>query len=396
MRVLGIESSCDETAAAIVEDGRKIISNVVATQIPFHQIYKGVVPEIASRKHAEWILPVVRQALDQAGMTMNDIDAVAATNRPDVLDPALLRPGRFDRQITVSLPDRKGRAAILAVHARNKKLSSEIDLDALAKRTPGFSGADLENVLNEAAILAVRDNKEEINMALLDEAIDRVMMGPAKKSRTYTEKEKRLVAYHETGHAVVGLKVDGAQLVQKVTIIPRGMAGGYNLMTPKEETLLNTKSSLLAMITGYLGGRVAEEVVFNEITNGASNDIEKATEIAREMVTVYGMSELGPIKYDNGNQSVFLGRDYSTAANVSGGVAFEIDTEVRKIIDSCYTKAKEVILANRDLMDTIANALLEYETLTSEQIYALAEGKSVEEVFNLPKPVAEEQPQEEN
>ena len=329
------------------------------------------------------------QTLNQLLVEMDGINdnsgvlIIAATNRPDILDSALLRPGRFDRQITVSLPDKKGRAAILGVHARNKKLSSEIDLEALAKRTPGFSGADLENVLNEAAILAVRDDKEEITMELLDEAIDRVMMGPAKKSRTYTEKEKRLVAYHETGHAVVGLKLDGAQLVQKVTIIPRGTAGGYNLMTPKEETLLNTKSSLLAMITGYLGGRVAEEVVFNEITNGASNDIERATEIAREMVTVYGMSELGPIKYDNGSQSVFLGRDYSTASNVSGGVAFEIDTEVRKIIDSCYTKAKEIILANRDLLDVIANALLEYETLTSEQIYALAEGKTADEVFNI-------------
>ena len=328
------------------------------------------------------------QTLNQLLVEMDGINdnsgvlIIAATNRPDILDSALLRPGRFDRQITVSLPDKKGRAAILGVHARNKKLSSEIDLEALAKRTPGFSGADLENVLNEAAILAVRDDKEEITMDLLDEAIDRVMMGPAKKSRTYTEKEKRLVAYHETGHAVVGLKLDGAQLVQKVTIIPRGTAGGYNLMTPKEETLLNTKSSLLAMITGYLGGRVAEEVVFNEITNGASNDIERATDIAREMVTVYGMSELGPIKYDNGSQSVFLGRDYSTASNVSGGVAFEIDTEVRKIIDSCYAKAREIILANRDLLDVIANALLEYETLTSEQIYALAEGKTADEVFN--------------
>lgn len=327
------------------------------------------------------------QTLNQLLVEMDGINdnegvlIIAATNRPDVLDPALLRPGRFDRQITVSLPDRKGRAAILRVHARNKHLSDEIDLNALAKRTPGFSGADLENVLNEAAILAVRNNKDEITMDLLDEAIDRVMMGPAKKSRTYTEKEKKLVAYHETGHAIVGLKLDGAQMVQKVTIIPRGMAGGYNLMTPKEETLLNTKSSLTAMITGYLGGRVAEEVVFNEISTGASNDIEQATQLARDMVTVYGMSDLGPIKYDNGTGSVFLGRDYSAPSNVSGGVAFEIDTEVRRIIDSCYKKAKEIILENRDLMDKIANALLEHETLTSEQIYALADGKSAEEVF---------------
>lgn len=313
---------------------------------------------------------------DNAGILM-----IAATNRPDILDPALLRPGRFDRQITVSLPDRKGREAILGVHARNKHLAEGVDLGALAKRTPGFSGADLENVLNEAAILAVRNSQEVITMDLMDEAIDRVMMGPAKRSRTYTEKEKRLVAYHETGHAVIGLKLNEAQLVQKVTIIPRGIAGGYNLMTPKEETLLNTKGSLLAMITGYLGGRVAEEIVFNEISTGASNDIERSTKLAREMVTVYGMSELGPIKYDSGEHSVFLGRDYGARASVSGGVAFEIDQAVRQIIDDCYKSAQEIITKNRDLLDTIANALLEHETLTSEQIYALADGKSAQEVF---------------
>ncbi|MDD2591258.1 MAG: ATP-dependent zinc metalloprotease FtsH [Erysipelotrichaceae bacterium] len=327
------------------------------------------------------------QTLNQLLVEMDGINdnagilIIAATNRPDILDPALLRPGRFDRQITVSLPDRKGREAILGVHARNKHIADDVDLGALAKRTPGFSGADLENVLNEAAILAVRNNQDVITMDLMDEAIDRVMMGPAKRSRTYTEKEKRLVAYHETGHAVIGLKLNEAQLVQKVTIIPRGVAGGYNLMTPKEETLLNTKGSLLAIITGYLGGRVAEEIVFNEISTGASNDIERSTKLAREMVTVYGMSELGPIKYDSGEHSVFLGRDYGARANVSGGVAFEIDQAVRQIIDDCYKRAQEIITENRQLLDTIAEALLEHETLTSEQIYALAEGKTVQEVF---------------
>ncbi len=327
------------------------------------------------------------QTLNQLLVEMDGINdnagvlIIAATNRPDILDPALLRPGRFDRQITVSLPDRKGREAILGVHARNKHIADDVDLNAIAKRTPGFSGADLENVLNEAAILAVRNDQELITMDLMDEAIDRVMMGPAKRSRTYTDKEKRLVAYHETGHAVIGLKLSDAQLVQKVTIIPRGVAGGYNLMTPKEETLLNTKGSLLAMITGYLGGRVTEEIVFNEISTGASNDIERSTMIAREMVTVYGMSELGPIKYDSGEHSVFLGRDYGARASVSGGVAFEIDQAVRQIIDDCYKKAQKIINDNRELVDAIASALLEHETLTSEQIYALAEGKTAQEVF---------------
>jgi len=327
------------------------------------------------------------QTLNQLLVEMDGINdnagvlIIAATNRADILDPALLRPGRFDRQITVSLPDRKGREAILRVHARNKKMANDLDLSALAKRTPGFSGADLENVLNEAAILAVRNDKDVIDMSLLDEAVDRVMMGPAKLSRKYTEKERRLVAYHETGHAVIGLKLDEAQLVQKVTIIPRGIAGGYNLMTPKEETLLNTKSSLLDIITGLLGGRVAEELVFNEISTGASNDIEKATQIARDMVTVYGMSELGPIKYDNGQHSVFLGRDYGAQASVSGGVAFEIDQAVRKTIDDCYKRAKKIIGENRALLDIIAQALLEHETLTSEQIYGLGEGKTIDEVF---------------
>lgn len=311
----------------------------------------------------------------------NGIVVIAATNRPDVLDPALLRPGRFDRQITVSLPDRKGRKEILQVHARNKFLSNDVDLDAIAKRTPGFSGADLENVLNEAAILAVREKSNVITLANLDEAIDRVMMGPAKKSRKYDEKTKKLVAYHEAGHAIIGLFLEDSTIVQKVTIIPRGMAGGYNLMTPKDEKMMNTKKDLVSSITGFMGGRCAEEMFFEDITTGAVNDIERATNIARDMVTLYGMSDLGPIKYDSGNQSVFLGRDYNSPTNVSGQIAYEIDQEIRKIIDGCYKHAREILEEHREELIKIAESLIEYETLTSEQIDRLVKGESIEGDF---------------
>lgn len=320
---------------------------------------------------------------------------IAATNRPDVLDPALLRSGRFDRQITVNLPDKKGRTEILEVHARNKKLASDVNLENLAKRCPGFSGADLENVLNEAAILAVRKDAKIITMDDLDEAIDRVMMGPAKKSKTYSEQEKKLVAYHETGHAIIGLKLDNANIVQKVTIIPRGTAGGYNLMTPREEKMLPTKSDFMAQITGYLGGRVAEEIVFNEISAGASNDIQEATKIAKLMVRSYGMSKLGPIQYDDGSGNVFLGRDYTSGSNYSSEIAYEIDKEVRNIINECYMKAKELILANRELLDLIAKTLIEEETLTNEQIMNLVNyGKVVAPVIEpnqKDRPVSDEQ-----
>ncbi len=310
--------------------------------------------------------------VEMDGITDNaGIVIIAATNRPDVLDPALLRPGRFDRQITVSLPDRRGRREILQVHARNKILSDEINLDALAKRTPGFSGADLENVLNEAAILAVRENKDRIEMSNLDEAIDRVMMGPAKKSRKYDESSKRLVAYHEAGHAIIGLFHKEAEQVQKVTIIPRGTAGGYNLMTPKEEKMMVTKNDLMAQITGLMGGRVAEEIFIGDISTGASNDIERATKTARDMVTLYGMSELGPVQYDHGQQNVFLGRDYNSSMNVSGQVAFEIDQEIRKIIDTCHAQAHEVIASHKNELEKIVAALLENETITAEEIEEL-------------------------
>ena len=305
---------------------------------------------------------------------------IAATNRPDVLDPALLRPGRFDRQITVSLPDVKGREEILAVHAKNKILADGITLKNLAKRTPGFSGADLENLLNEAALLAVRRNKSEITMSEIDEATDRVLMGPAKTSHKYSEADRKLVAYHEAGHAVIGLKLRNASDVQKVTIIPRGQAGGYNMMVPSEEKLCSTKTDLLEEITGLLGGRTAEEITFGEITTGAHNDFEKATKIARAMVTEYGMSDLGPLQFEQQSGSVFLGRDYNKPQHFSNEVANEIDMEMRKIINDCHKEAKEIISKNKDLLKLIAESLLEYETLTKEQIdYLVENGKMPEE-----------------
>lgn len=301
---------------------------------------------------------------------------IAATNRPDVLDPALLRPGRFDRQVTVNLPDAKGREEILEVHAKGKTFASDVNLKNIAKRTVGLSGADLENLLNEAALLTVRRNKKMITMEEIDEAHDRVLMGPAKKSHKYTEKEKKVVAYHEAGHAVIGLKLDGANDVQKITIVPRGAAGGYNLMMPKEETYLSTKKELLETISGLLGGRVAEEITFNEMTTGAHNDFEKATKIARAMVTEYGMSSLGPVQFEHQESSVFLGRDYNKSRNFSSQVAFQIDEEVRKIIGEQYEVTKKIINENKDLLKLIAETLLEYETITKEQIdYLVEHGK---------------------
>ena len=300
---------------------------------------------------------------------------IAATNRPDVLDPALLRPGRFDRQVTVSLPDQKERLAILKVHAKNKVFGDDVNLENISKRTPGFSGADLENLLNEAALLAVRRNLPSIGMAEIDEASDRVLMGPAKVSRKYSENDKKLVSYHEAGHAVIGLKLEHANVVQKVTIIPRGAAGGYNMMIPSEEKICSTKTDLLEEITGLLGGRTAEELVFGEVTTGAHNDFEKATKIARAMVTEYGMSDLGPLQFEQQEGSVFLGRDYNKSHNFSNEVANEIDMEMRKIIDECHAKATKIIKENMDLLKLIAESLLEQETLTKEEIdYLVANG----------------------
>ena len=306
------------------------------------------------------------------------IIVMAATNRPDVLDPALLRPGRFDRQITIGRPDVKGREAILRVHARNKRLAPEVRLEDIARRTPGFSGADLENLLNESALLAARDNRKQIQMKDVDEATDRVMMGPAKKSKVFSKKERRVVAYHEAGPAVVGIKLENAEVVHKVTIIPRGEAGGYALMLPEEETYLQTKQDLLDRITGLLAGRVSEEITFNEVTTGAHNDFQKATAIARAMVTEYGMSDLGPIQYEQRSGNVFLGRDYNKDKNFSDHLARQIDEEIHKIISECYNRCRKVLLSNQDLVKLIAETLLQYETLTKEQIDELVEKGKLE------------------
>jgi len=302
---------------------------------------------------------------------------IAATNRPDVLDPALLRPGRFDRQVTVNLPDVKGREAILGVHAKNKILAPSVTLSYLAKRTVGFSGADLENLLNEAALLAVRRNKQMITMSELDEAHDRVLMGPAKVSRQISLKDKRITAYHEAGHVIVGLKLENSNIVQKVTIIPRGMAGGYTNIQSEEEKAHVTKTELVETISTLLAGRVTEQLVFNEITTGASNDIERATKIARSMVTEYGMSDLGPVQLEQSSSSVFLGRDYNKTHNFSDKIAFQIDEEMRKIINECYKKAEDIIVTNRELVDLVAENLVKYETLTKEQIDYLLEHKEM-------------------
>ena len=300
---------------------------------------------------------------------------IAATNRPDVLDPALLRPGRFDRQVTVNLPDSKEREEILAVHAKNKIFDKSVNLGNLSQRTPGFSGADLENLLNEAALLAVRRDKSNISMDEIDEATDRVMLGPAKTSRKITEKEKKLVSIHEAGHAVIGIKLTDAQEVHKITIIPRGMAGGYTMMLPKEEKIgIMTKDELTSQIVGLLGGRASEELYYGEITTGASDDFKRATRIARSMVTEYGMSDLGPMQLEEKSDGgVFLGRDYAKTKNFSDQVALEIDKEVRNIIDSCYLKAKKILKENEKLVKDISEALIENETLTKEQIECIVE-----------------------
>jgi cell division protease FtsH len=325
------------------------------------------------------------QTLNQLLVEMDGFGAnsgvivIAATNRADVLDPALLRPGRFDRQITVNRPDIRGRVEILKVHARNKRIHSSVTFDEIARRTPGFTGADLENLLNEAALLAARANKPEIKIYHIDEAVDRVMMGPAKKSRVMSKKEREFIAYHEAGHAVLGLKLDNANIVHKVTIIPRGRAGGYNLMLPQEEqTMLMTRKALRDQITGLLGGRVAEEITFDEVSTGAHNDFQRATQIARAMVTEYGMSSLGTVQYEQRSGNVFLGRDYNVDKSFSDTVALEIDTEVRKIIDEAYQIATRVIKENQDLLNTIAKILLEVETLNKEDIDQILETGTID------------------
>ena len=302
---------------------------------------------------------------------------IAATNRPDVLDPALLRPGRFDRQVTVGRPDVKEREEILKVHAKNKILAPNVKLKFIAERTPGYSGADLENLLNEAALLAVRRNKDAITMDEIDEASDRVLLGPAKTSRKVSDYEKKIVAYHEAGHAVSGIVLPNGEEVHKITIIPRGMAGGYTQMLPKEErTLVYTKKELEEQIITLLSGRASEETYMKEISTGASDDFKKATKIARSMVTEYGMSSLGPMQFEHRSESVFLGRDYNQTKNFSDQVALLIDQEVKKIIDECYKEAKRIVSTEKKLITILADALIEKETITKEEIEKLVEENS--------------------
>ena len=326
------------------------------------------------------------QTLNQLLIEMDGFGAnsgiviIAATNRADVLDPALLRPGRFDRKVIIGLPDVKGREAILKIHARNKKLAPGITLADIARRTPGFSGADIENLLNESALLAARADRKQIEMPDIDEASDRVIMGPAKKSRVFSAGERKTIAYHEAGHAVVGLKLANAEIVQKVTIIPRGEAGGYALLLPEEEKFLKTKQDMINSIMVYLGGRVAEELTFGEISNGAGADFQSVARIARDMVAVYGMSKLGPIQFEERSANVFLGRDYGQPQrNYSDSLALKIDDAVAEIINECYEKTRQILLENTDLMTLIAETLLVEETLTKEQIDELNEKGRLEE-----------------
>ncbi len=348
------------------------------------------------------------QTLNQLLVEMDGFEAnsgilvIAATNRDDVLDPALRRAGRFDRTITVSLPDAAGREAILKVHARNKKLATNIDFKALSKRTVGFSGADLDNVLNEAAILAVREGKPEIDMADIDEAIDRRISGPAKNSKGLSEHERKEVAYHEAGHAVIGINLPYSDKVQKITIIPRGNTGGHVLMTPEDDRFLLTKNEMIARITGLLGGRASEEIFFGDVTTGASNDIQEATRLARSMVTEYGMSDLGPIQYERDTGSVFLGRDYaSTQKNFSTQVAYEIDKAVREIIETSYKHAHDLLIEHKDEVIKIAETLLDKETITAEEISALLGKDAPKEETDKPveapsSEVVEEKKEDEN
>ena len=307
------------------------------------------------------------------------IIVMAATNRDDVLDPALLRAGRFDRKITVSLPDKAGREAIFKVHAKNKKLGPDVDFGMIAKRTVGFSGADIANILNEAAILAIRTKKEFITMADIDEAIDRRIAGPAKSSKGLSEQERIRVAYHESGHAIIGLTLPNADVVRKITIIPRGSTGGHVLMGPEEDRFLLTKKDLEAEICGLLGGRVSEEIFFDDVSTGASNDIERATQIARSMVVEYGMSDLGPIQYERASGNVFLGRDYNnTTKNFSGQVADQIDNEVRKIVGDAHDLAVKIINERKEDVELIAKTLLENETITEEEIEYLLKHRTLD------------------
>lgn len=303
---------------------------------------------------------------------------IAATNRPDILDPALLRPGRFDRQIQVGRPDVRGREAVLKVHARNKPLDETVDLKAISQRTPGFSGADLENLLNEASLVAARSDKTKIDMRDIEEATDRVIAGPAKKTRMISEKEKNIVAYHEAGHTIIGCVLDEAEMVHKVTIVPRGQAGGYAMMLPKEDRYFMTEPELLDKIVGLLGGRVSEEINFGEASTGAHNDFQRATGIARKMVTEYGMSKkIGPLQFGSSDSGqVFLGKDMQSEPNYSDQIAYEIDSEIQRIIKEQYERCKQILTEHKSQLELIAKTLLVEETLVAEQIQSLfKEGK---------------------
>ncbi len=336
--------------------------------------------------------------VEMDGFSDNEgIIMIAATNRPDILDPALLRPGRFDRQIQVGRPDVKGREAILKVHSKNKPLDETVDLKAIAQRTPGFSGADLENLLNEAALVAARQGKTTVDMRDVDEATDRVIAGPAKKSRVMSEKERRIVAYHEAGHTVIGMVLDEAETVHKVTIVPRGQAGGYAVMLPKEDRYFMTKPELLDRIVGLLGGRVAEEVTFGEASTGAHNDFQRTTSLARSMVMEYGMSDkLGPIQFGESNGQVFLGKEMGSEPNYSDKFAYEIDLEVQKIVKDSYDRCTKILTEHQEQLNLIAETLLVEETLDREQIEGLFhDGKLPERVYD-DSHLEEEKQQDEN
>lgn len=320
--------------------------------------------------------------VEMDGFSVNEgIIVIAATNRPDILDPALLRPGRFDRHVTVGIPDIKGREEILKIHSRNKPLSPDVSLQVLARRTPGFTGADLENLMNEAALLAARRGLKQITMAELEEAITRVIAGPEKRSRIMSEKDKKLVAYHEAGHAVVAKLLPNTPPVHEVTIIPRGRAGGYTMLLPEEDKYYMSKSEMMDEIVHLLGGRVAESLVLNDISTGAQNDIERATNIARKMVTEYGMSErLGPMTFGTKSEEVFLGRDLGRTRNYSEEVAAEIDREIKRIIEEAYKKAESLLKGNIDKLHRVAKALIEKEKLNGEEFEKVFNGEDIEGV----------------
>jgi len=323
------------------------------------------------------------QTLNQLLVEMDGFDPnlgvilMAATNRPDVLDPALTRPGRFDRQIVVDNPDAKGRREILGVHIKGKPLAPDVDLDILSKRTAGFSGADLANLVNEAALLAARRNKQQLTESEFEESVERVVAGPERKSRIIQDREKSIIAYHEVGHALLGKLLTNVDSPHKITILPRGMALGYVLTLPSEDTFLLSKSQMLDRMTSALGGRAAEEIVFNEIWTGAQNDLEKVTDMARRMVCEFGMSaKLGPLTLGRRSGPVFLGRDFHEERNFSEEVAAKIDVEIRSIVDSCYDQAVKMLTDNRELLDRVVHVLLEKETITGEELDRLMNGES--------------------